>query len=421
MSVIISLFILVANYLIGNTSLPLPDEMKVLQYCDIVKNYYRLSKDSVPDDVLLINVAYDKELINYSIDNTPLGNYVITDRKKLTDFLLAAKEADSYKYIFLDVYFRKGLMSDNDSTLFSLIASMDRIVIPRHEGSYLQDTVLYAKAANSDYTVTWENTNFSRFQFIHQGVKSVPLRMYEDMHAGSMSQYGWLAFTNSWLCRNGITLKLPILVKGNKKDVKGKSNYDILNLGTDILEMANYAPVGRQIMGKVVVIGDFESDIHDTYAGPQPGSLICLNAYYALMRGDHLLLGKNFCFVVFIAIVYFALSLTYLSNRSLASFITNASIKMLGTLFSASAFFWIIAFIVYIVFDIVYNVWIPIAAFSFLDICINIYQDRKRILSITKEIIKKTVLYKIIKKFSHGKKTNCNSVVATTDGDNNVS
>lgn len=380
-AIAISLGISVCNYLVCNTSIPLPDEMTILKKWDELKAVSGWKRDSVPDEVMLINVAYDKQLIDYSENEIPLGQTVITDRRKILKFLSFAKKADNYKYIFLDVFFEKGYISEADSELFKTISEMDRIVIPVHEGKELQDNRLYEKAANSDYTVTLDETTFSRFQFIHQGVKSVPLKMYEDITGATISQFGPLYFSNGWFCRNGITLKMPIRISDRNFIDEAKSSYNVYMLGTDVLDMDSVVPVANQINNKIVIIGDFLNDLHDTYTGKQPGSLICLNAYYSLIRGDHSLWGNcglSFLFYLMMAFLYFILAIFFLNGMSFSSLIHNAWMKVVASVFSVTIIFWIIATIVYISpLGIIYNVWVPSGAFSILDFILSTYNNNK--------------------------------------------
>lgn len=383
LSVAISIFVTFANYWVGNTSIPLPDEMKVLKGCDRFKKWNGTDADSIPNEVLLIDVAYDKQLVDYAVDSIPMGQYAITDRQKLLDFLTIAQQVDNYKYILLDVIFEKGIESPQDSALFHLIANMSRIVIPVHEDTPLQDSILYKKAANADYTVTWEETNFSRFQFIHDGVKSIPLRMYEDINGISISKWGFLYFSNEWLCRNGISLKLPIKITGFK-EMKGKmQEYNVLKIGADLLSLDSISPVSGEIQDKIVVIGNFKDDLHDTYAGLQPGPIICLNAYYALNHGDHVIINGVLCFYVLMFILYIVLSMAYLCGFTLPSITEIIWLKIVLSVISLcgiNILFWIIAFLAYVLpLDIVYNVWIPCAVFSLLDYITNIYSNYKKI------------------------------------------
>lgn len=417
LSIAISMIVLSANYLVGNTSIPVPDEMRVLRYCDRTKAFLGFHQDSVPNEVLLIDVYYDKQLIDYSEPEygKPMGKYVITDRQKLLDFLTMAQKAHSYKYIFLDVFFEEGMTTEQDSVLFATIASMDNIIIPCHEGKTLQDPILYQKAANSDYTVIWDDTDFARFQFIHQGVKSAPLRMYEDIKHKTITKHGALFTSNGWLCRNGVSLKMPITVTGNSKKEGEWKNYDVCNLGTDILSSDAQAPIAEQIRNKIVVIGDFENDKHDTYVGPQPGSVICLNAYYALLRGDHMISGWTMLFFATMAVLYYFLALSYLEGKALQFYVKNAWLKIAFSLLNTGFILWAIAFAVYIIFDIVYCVWIPIGLFSFLDFCISIYYSRHDIKDAFKNIKKKCIeKFKQIKnRFKHEKAGSNNSSALT--------
>ena len=373
LAVLISIFVLFTNYTICNTSFPLPGEMTILRNWDIIKEFCGKRKGDYPDNISLINVAYDKELVVLENKEThdTLGETAITNRRKLLEFLNIAKEANNYKYIFLDVNFEKGYISESDSALFKTIIEMDRIVIPKHEGQKLQDDRLYAKAAISDYTVTREENNFCRFQFIHNGGESVPLKMYEDIYNKGIHKSGPLYFSNNWLCRNGITLKLPFTIP---EDYSQKS-ISLPNLGENTLKYGS----ADDIEDKIIIIGDFENDMHDTYVGKQPGAIIILNAFHALVQGDHILLGEHgltLIFYIFTAFLYFFLAVMYLNGKSLSSLFENPWIKVLVSILSINLLFLIIASIAYFSpLDIVYNVWIPTVVFSILDFIVNTYNN----------------------------------------------
>lgn len=381
LSVAISILITLANYVVGNTSFPLPDEMKVLQSWDKLKKWSGQDRDSIPDEVVLIDVTYDKQLADYNVNDMLVGQYCITNRQKLLDFLTAAQRADNYKYIMLDVIFEQGISSPQDSALFNLIASMKRIVIPVHQDVPLENRILYCKAANADYTITWEETNFARFQFLHDGMPSMPLRMYQEISGDSISKCGFFFFSQGWLCRNGITLKMPIRLSGDTDENGEMQKINVLHLGSDVLAMDSIVPISDEIKNKIVVVGSFHEDVHDTYAGLMPGSIICLNAYYALVHGDHVLLGRYggvLVFYILMMLLYFYISIAYLNGFSLSAKTQNPWLKLLLSLISINLLFWIIAVFAYILpLDLVYNVWIPIGVFSLLDFVANILNTKK--------------------------------------------
>ena len=379
-SVIVSLAVLLLNYIVGNTSIPLPNEMSILQGWDKFVSVNGTVKDSIPDEIMLIDVAYDKELVDYEEDGFYVGKEFITDRKKLFQFLSFVKEAGNYKYVMLDVIFEEGYKTPYDSALFRLIAQMDRIVIATHEDTRLQDSILLSKAANADYTTTWKETNFSRFQYLHEDQASIPLQMYRELEKKDIKKFGFLYFSNNWLCRNAITLKMPYRITSDLSDEGERKKFNVVRMGSDLLDSTSVTTLTDEIEGKILVIGDFKHDMHETYAGIQPGSLINLNAYYALKRGDHSLLGQyggTLCFYLLIACLYFCMSILYLSNFKIEKYVHKKWLRLALSPVSIGMVFVMIALIAYKPFGIVYNIWLPVLVFSSMDFISNLIFTQK--------------------------------------------
>ncbi len=372
-SVFLSIFVIMLSYFVGNTSYPMAGEKKALVKLNKWKSYLNLSHDSVPDDVLLVNVAYDKTLTAYLEDGMEMGQIPITDRKKLLDFLEKAHEADNYKFIMMDVIFERGIETEYDSALFHTIASMQRIVIPVHSDAPLQDSILYAKAANADYNITHDETNFVRFQFTHDGIASMPMKMFEARTGSTIRQHGLFYTCDGHLCSNAITLKMPVRVSGAYLEKGDTASYmrerSYLYMGADMLAVDSIVPVADQIRDKIVVIGDFNNDRHRTYLGFQPGSVICLNAYYALLRGEHLI---NIPFIILLFFVYVTIAMLMLNGRSVDSFFKNPWMKAMASFFALTVVFTMISMIVYALpIGIVYNPVIPTTVFTFFGVFIN--------------------------------------------------
>ena len=376
-AITLSLFILIFSYLLGNTSFPLPDEIGLFQKINGWNSFWGVQKGNVPDSLLFINVCYDKELADYEENGIPVGKYVITDREKLLRLLTQAKAADSYRYIFLDVVFENEINTPVDSALFHTIASMDRIVIPVHDNLELADTILYQKAANADYTIAWEETNFARYQFLHRSGQSVPLKMYADRKhlegTGIQKHWGGLWYSDEGrLCHNGITLLMNVRMTGRLMDTEGQvRERNFIYLGADLLDIDSIIPIKEQIADKILVIGDFKNDVHDTYIGPQPGSAICINAYIALMNGDHLI---NWWCALLLFCVYTAVGIFYLSGYSIMNRIKWKWLRFIMSFASLTLFFMLIAGIAY-AFDVAFNIWVPTIVYSLLDAIVQKYKD----------------------------------------------
>ena len=78
-----SVVIIVGTYLFGNTRHSMPGDNAALSEIYFAKKFFGSKVENVPDSLLLINVCYDKQLVEYEEDGMPVGNMVITDREKL--------------------------------------------------------------------------------------------------------------------------------------------------------------------------------------------------------------------------------------------------------------------------------------------------------------------------------------------------
>ncbi len=375
-AILLSLGIIAASYFIGNSDIPMPDEMKVLRTFDRFMKISGQYEDNVPDSILLVNVCYDKQLVDYAVHDIPVGQFVITDREKLLQFLTAAYEADNYRYIMMDVFFEHNIESPQDSALFATIRKMNRIVIANHTDSYLSDSLLKSKSAYADYTVTWKVTKFSHFQFMREGGEpTMPLRIYEDLTGKTIKQWGPFYFSDGRLCKNAITLNLPIRVAEDYSletpNILEK-RYEFL--GADILAHDSIYPISMQLEDKIVIIGDFMTDVHDTYLGPQPGSLICINAYNALQQGDHYF---NWGWALVQFIIYFIICYFLMSRLTFARMLPNVYLRMLFFIFSVPTILLIVALIAYVTTGYVYNMYIPTFLYWLYQFINNLYLKSK--------------------------------------------
>ena len=380
LSVLTSTIIIIFTYVMGNSGYPLPGETGALKQITDYKKFLGMQIGNVPDSILFINVCYDKALVPYEENEVPVGNTIITDREKLLQFLTKAKEANNYRYIFMDVFFEEGMETEYDSALFNTIISMDRIVIPKHKGVNMCDSILYQKASNADYATTWQALTFSRYQYIHDEDESVALKIYQDRFGSDIKKHwGGLWYTdNGRLCQNSATLLLPIRIMGSLLDEEGQvreRNY--IYLSADLLDLDEVMPVSEQIDDKLIVIGDFKSDVHSTFLGPQPGSSILFNGYIALSQGAHLV---NWLYMGILFVIYIIIGLFYLSGHSFSSMCANPWLSIVLSFLSTATVFLIIALIASW-YDIAFNMWVPTTVYSLYDTFMqkyNIYKNKSR-------------------------------------------
>lgn len=378
--VVLTCALMAGSYWLGNSGIPLPGETALMQRMDKARQIVRswpgiggmVAPDTIPDEVLLVNVCYDKELVEVQEAGIPVGEDVITDRSKLLRLLQWADSLKSYRYILLDVRFPRGLATETDSALFRQILSMPRIVVPDHRDTPMQDSALLAKAGRADYMMFDEETNFTRYQFLHDGKASLPLRMYEEL-CGRTIEPGALGYTDGGrLCSNAVTLQLPVVVRDKYKDNGTSYEYTSEYLGSQLLEEHDLIPELDPFRDRIVVVGDFRNDVHTTYAGQQPGSLIALNAYYALAGGNHLI---SWGLAAALGAVFLLLLLSFSFPDTVSTFLSTRRLplwlRLVLSVAGITTLFNLVAFAAYMLGH-VYNCWPAATFFSVLTVMLKL-------------------------------------------------
>ena len=338
-----------------------------------IKGKIGLTKESIHDDVLFVNIAYDKQLIERTDEyGMPIGNTDITDRSKLLKLLKALNSTGKYKYIFLDVRFEKGFdIPEVDDTLFAEIQNMKKIVIANHSDMEIADSILLEKAAISDYKATITATNFVRYKYLYSEEPTMPLYAYEELTKDSINKHNWFYFCNGRLCYNSLFVNFPI-EEFDEYGEQGMKRY--YNLGNDLLENYTEEDLAKLTNNKYIVIGDMVEDVHDTYSGPKPGPVIMYYAFLSLMDGKHFV---SYGLIILMAVVYFLISLSLFSCQSLVEkipFVKKSKSKLLHYLLSFieyTFFLTAVAVLIYIVVGISVSIIVPSTYFAIQKMIIN--------------------------------------------------
>jgi len=371
-SVVNVILLLFLSYIMNNQPLFTGEDLNQYAWMELLKEKLGLSGQQDYEDALFVNVAYDKQLIEYQDDyGMPLGNVDITDRDKLLQILTMLETSRQYKFIFLDVIFEKDYITPIDSALFSKIEKMKNIVIVDHSDTELSDLRLNDKSAINEYASTIVATNFTRYKFLFDQQASMPLYAYRILTGKDILKYGPFYTSDGKLCQNSLFLRFP---------TKGFSEYDnnnermYYNLGSDLLENYSLQDLALLSKDKFVFIGDMVEDVHDTYAGLKPGILITYQALQALLKNEHIVpIGL----IVILSIIYFMISFSLLRRKSVIeripiikhshSKIINFIVSFLGY---ASVLFAVVV-VLNLFFDKTISILIPSLFFATLNLIIN--------------------------------------------------
>jgi hypothetical protein len=347
--------------------------------------------NTVPDSVLLVNVAYDRDLVDYYDEyGIPAGKIDITDRQKLLELFDYLEKDSSYRFIVCDVFFDASLKTAQDSALFNVMSRIPRLVVPMHEDGKTLPAQLAQKAAYADYKVNIVEGNLLKYQYLQHGKKSIPLFMWEERTGETLKKHCFWYSMNGKLVTNSIILDFQTKFQ-DTYNRNGEKNY--LNLGSDLLELLREINPKNYFKNKIILIGDLtENDIHDTTAGAMPGALINYNAYQMLEQ-HKLDISVWFCFwlfALFFTVTYLTVSkINIIDKLPQKGILKNDVVKLLLSFFS------------YTFILVIFNLFIYVFWKHFIEIFISVFYF--------------TVLFKtgvdlffIIKRNKNEKKNHCN-------------
>jgi hypothetical protein len=292
----LSALMLVGSWAVESCRYPLFDDINLISFFE----QWHYDKGFDWNKVLCVNVAYDKTMVPVVDDfGDTIGSTAITDRASLLKLLRIIEDAN-YKEVFIDVRFPKFLDTDGASpytlnaysatsvALFSQIKKMRNTLVANHGGMVMEDSSLLAKSAIADYGATIF-TGIARYEYRQDAGTSVALRMYQDMDKGNLHRLGFLAFDGWRLCRNAQFVHIPkdVTCAFHIDDGMEIQNYPLLS--SQLLRYNNAEDIRKNASGKVVLIGDFDNDMHTTYAGDVPGPILNYLAYNELHEGHHLM------------------------------------------------------------------------------------------------------------------------------------
>lgn len=308
LSLVVALALLLGDYFIDNCPYPLFDDVDTLGLAERLTG--RMAHE-VDDSVLYINVGFDKQLVPVFDDfGDTVGKTVITDRSVLLKLLEAASHTD-YRFLVLDVRFDNGFSTECDSALWSLMGKLPRFSYSAHsDGEDAAEKLAGASASLADYGATL-STGFTRWQFLQDGKASMPLTIYRSVNNGNITQRGPFYFDKGRLCRNTLFVPLPSDLLEPYRE-SGELRYPLAE--GHLMRWNSEAELSRMMKGRIVVIGDYENDVHDTYIGSVPGPAIIHCAYLELHRGRHIV---NPWFMAVLLLIYASMCFSVLSGDGL--------------------------------------------------------------------------------------------------------
>lgn len=360
-----SLLIVVLSYLWSNKPLP---------FFDRLDGYYLTQRlildDFDKDDVesVFFSTEVDKELVSYFDDKIKVGNIAISSRKQILRLLQMADSCGNYKYIFVDILF-DDIQGDSatEAELFSLISKMDRICVVKRLDDQrnpipLRDSRLEKKSAYNEYYLNNMWSDFRHYPFFIKNEKSVPLRMYEETDSVRMKKLlgGLLYIQGSNIC-----FGCPIIrLSSSMEKSKFKKPY-LLGFSLDN-EFSDLEDLRSEIRNKVVWIGDFQNDVHNTYVGTVSGTALAYSAYLTLHQNRHIIRWWQ-VFLEFLLYMFIVVALLFSWWPQLVERLTSSPfLQWVFSFISYGIVLTIWSLLLFVTTGTIWNTFIPSISFAFI-------------------------------------------------------
>lgn len=269
------------------------DEAFFIKWTSLVKKTV-LGIDPKPaaEDFLYVDVANSKALIEVADplfqEYTGFSHTAITDRAQLAEFLTIIRQyGQGVPLVLLDIYF--GEPSADDSLLQVAVDSLPFPVVAA--AAYQVGTEVGPPVIDLPYGVAMYlsvDENFMKYPlFFEDTLPTLPL---VALHESQGTTFG----NSRWGVRLGgrRSLSNPIIdFKVRPHDLEVDQRYSIFDMGSLLFQFSFWeeGDIRQLLKEKIIVVGDFQNDKHQTVFGTIPGPMIVHNAYLTLAERETLI------------------------------------------------------------------------------------------------------------------------------------
>ena len=381
------ILILFINWLYQNYDFSLSAEDAFLKKIFLLKDKIHASTSHCDADILFINTGKDLALVDDSLD---YGNVAVSNREKiykLVHYIDTTAKKPRFTVLDIQFYYPYSVNPTIDSLMAVELNHNNKILIPvmsDHQGGYKKP--LYGSSfAYAEYRTY--GPLFNKFRILNQSkTLSIPVFTHQALNHVSYKDHFFYATMNGRLCLSSIwpsyyiknsdvitetsQLSDTVRIKSQINHTTGqpKIKTGFFNIGEMLLDMeANPASYTDFFNDRLIIIGNFEEDIHATPVGKMFGSVLLANIYLSLLNGQHLVSLWFFLtlLIVFSLLSYLALfgkmpeikfNFRFLFSSYLVKFI-RSYVSYFGCLF-------LLSILVIFIFNVQVGLFLPSLMFT---------------------------------------------------------
>ena len=336
-------------------------------------------------DFVFINTGKDLALVE---DTTDYGNVAVSDREKiykLIQHINTMPQKPDYTVIDLEFYYPYSINPRVDTMLEQQLKSINAVMIPIVKEHKEYKNPLY----NVQYAYSHFRTfgsSFNKFRVLnHESIPSIPIVLHEAVNKAVYKDHFFYATCNGRLCLSAIWPSYYLKnddIKGipQKTDLQGikqdkssaqkskKISAQYYNIGELLFDLEtnpnNYVTF---FSNKIVILGNFEGDIHATPLGKMAGPVILANIYLSLLNKQHIV---SIGYLITILIAFSALSYVALYKKmpelklNFKFLFSSYLVKFIRGYVSYFGCMFLLSLIVLIVFNVQVGLFLPSFIFT---------------------------------------------------------
>jgi hypothetical protein len=384
-SILHSFFLLILGYVWLGMAYTFGDEAFLIKWTSIIKKeILHIDPKPSPTEILFINTSQSK--VEIEIHTDPLSvnpqKIMVTNREQLSHLLdLMTPYKNEIKLIVLDLLF--DLPTENDSLLQLQFNELgNKVIGASHMPN--EETILKPVFDVPYALATYRSAAGMYFKYpvMYKGQKTLPTVIYEII-SGNKIVKKRLFFRDG----KNYSLKAPITdFKVRMNDFKLGNNLSESNFALHHLETLNeigplMAPndLKELFAGKLIIIGDFENDVHRTTFGMMPGLLIIFNAYLTLANQDNIinlgwliLMIFGFSWISYRTLTGRGFNLLHLLKNRFKSGWIHFVLDSLDELFFLS----VLTFLSYLFFNIHINILVLFIYLKLIEFALDIIKNK---------------------------------------------
>jgi len=292
------------------------DEAFFLKWTSLAKkSVFGKDEKPSPNSVLYVDVSGNKSLVETKDpiyeELTGYHYNVITNRKDLSDFInFIGDYGKDISLLVLDISFEQN--SPDDSLLQQSINDFPYPILGANKLLFkggLAPQVIDIPTATGSY-LSVDNQFMKYPLYLNDSFPTLPLAMLGKIDGALFKHntFGPIVNGNISLANPIIDFKIrPIDFRLNEN--LSDQNFSIFSLGTLLFEWNFWdeADIRALLKDKLIIVGDYKNDIHQTVFGNLPGPIVVHNAYLTLKDGGNL--------ISWIWVLFFLLFFGWLTHR----------------------------------------------------------------------------------------------------------